>query len=162
MAITQSMIIFSIRESAVTTFTDVLASFCLVDVHSKRIGRNSYDYCGNCKQPGKKGNVSNLLKTKYSIMTGKLEIQFWNVHGLRAIFFSVYANLCVHRPSMLAVCETQVCEDADPMDFHMPGYTFLSAFFPHRGKKPFILAMILCTSASSIYLRRMPNFPPHG
>ena len=34
---------------------------------------------------------------------------------------------------MLAVCETQVCEDADPMDFHMPGYTFLSVFFPHRG-----------------------------
>ena len=27
----------------------------------------------------------------------------------------------------------KVCEDADPMDFHMPGYTFLSAFFPHRG-----------------------------
>ena len=34
---------------------------------------------------------------------------------------------------MMAVCETQVCEDADPLDFHKAGYTFLSAFFPHRG-----------------------------
>ena len=50
-------------------------------------------------------------------MTGKLEIHFCNVRGLRANFFAVYAHLCVHRPSVLAVCETQVCEDADPMDF---------------------------------------------
>ena len=67
---------------------------------------------------------------KHSIMTGKFEIHFCNVCGLGANFFSVYANLC--RPSVLAVCETQVCEYADPKDFHMSGYTFLSVFFPHR------------------------------
>ena len=66
-------------------------------------------------------------------MTGKFELHFYNVRSLGANFFSVYAHLCIHRPSVLAVCKTQVCEDADPMDFHMSGYTFLSAFFPHRG-----------------------------
>ena len=34
---------------------------------------------------------------------------------------------------MLAVCESQVCEEADQLDFHINGYTFLSAFFPYRG-----------------------------
>ena len=65
-------------------------------------------------------------------MTGKFEIHFCNVRGLRANFFSAYAHLCIHRPFVLAVCEIQVCENADPLDFHINGYTFLSAFFPYR------------------------------
>ena len=39
---------------------------------------------------------------------------------------------------MLAVSETQVCVDADPLDFHMTGYIFLSVFFPHRGPAIYI------------------------
>ena len=84
-------------------------------------------------------------------MTGKFEIHFCNVRGLRANFFSVYAHLCIHRPSVLAVCETQVCEDADPMDFHMSGYTFLSAFFPHRGLAIYIRNDIVYQSQQHLF-----------
>ena len=66
-------------------------------------------------------------------MTDKFVIHFCNIRGLRANLFSVYAHLCIHKPAVLAVCETHVCECADPLDFHMNGNTFLSAFCPNRG-----------------------------
>ena len=38
----------------------------------------------------------------------------------------------------MAVCETQVCEDSDPMDFHVPKYTLLPLFSAHKGLVLFI------------------------
>ena len=45
---------------------------------------------------------------------------------------------------VLAACKTQVCEDADAMNFHMSGYTLLSAFFPHRRLAIYIHNNIVC------------------
>ena len=52
---------------------------------------------------------------------------------------------------MLAVCKTQVCEDADPMHFHMSGYLFLSAFFPHRGLAIYIRNDIVYQSQQHLF-----------
>ena len=55
-----------------------------------------------------------------------------------ANFFSIYAHICVHRPDIFALCETQVLEDADPQDFHIPGYLLLSLFNFHWGLAMYI------------------------
>lgn len=66
-------------------------------------------------------------------MVGKFSLHFSNIRGLRANFFAVYAHVQIHRPNILALSETQVCEDSDPHNFHIPGYHIHSIFFSHRG-----------------------------
>lgn len=71
-------------------------------------------------------------------MMQEFRIDFCNIRGLRANFFAVYAYVSLHKPHVMALNETQVCEGADPLDFHMPGYRLLPLFSPHRGLALFI------------------------
>ena len=82
--------------------------------------------------------------------TGRFRIDFGNVRGLRANFFFVYAHICVHRPDVFALCETQVSEDADPQDFHIHGYHLLSVFNFHRGLAIYIRNKIVYQCQQSI------------
>lgn len=77
--------------------------------------------------------VDILFCNSHAAMVSKFAIHFGNVRGLRANFFAVYSHINVHRPDVLALCETQVREDTDPQDFHVPGYHILSLFVSHRG-----------------------------
>ena len=92
-------------------------------------------------------------------MSGGFRLDFCNVRGLRANFFAVYAHLHSHHPSLLALSETQVCEDADPLDFYVPGYHLLPAFSSHRGIALYIRSDIAFKVQQSRVTDRMFNTP---
>ena len=65
-------------------------------------------------------------------------IDLTNIRGLRANFLALDAHTRYHKPCIMAVNETQVCQDADSQDFHIPDYCLLPLFVPHRGLALFI------------------------
>lgn len=58
---------------------------------------------------------------------------FSNIRGLKSNLLSVYLHLQFEQPQFLGLTEVQVVGNDDVEQYHIAGYSFLSAFFPHRG-----------------------------
>lgn len=61
-----------------------------------------------------------------------------NIRGLKSNLNSVQFHLQANKPHILALGETQVFDDNDISQYHVNGYSFLSAFYPHRGTAVYI------------------------
>ena len=61
-----------------------------------------------------------------------------------------FALICVHRPDVFALYETQVSGDADPQDFHMPDYHLLSLLNFHRALAMYIRIEVVYQFQQSI------------
>lgn len=88
----------------------------------------------------------------------KFKLDFTNICGLKSNLNSVFSHLQNQSPGVLALSETQVFNDNDIGQYDCPGYSFTSAFFPHRGVGIYIRNDIPFSRLSHFEIRAHAKF----